>query len=155
MKAVILTPLDIPDLIECANTLSRQGQLAISTQRYSYLDIADDYIHQLFPILEKHCHNLDIKKPDYFKKYTMGAHITVIYPEEKRVLTQQELGQTHAFQIKGLFSGILGKREYYVLTVDAPSLRRLRYNHVLPDMLLFKEHLIDFHITLAVRDIIV
>lgn len=140
-----LAQLQNPDIISVASLLPQKGRL-VSSQGYTYLDIDNDYIHNLFPLLN----DPKVCKPDYFDKYTMGAHITVIYPEETRLTKVEEVGQEFTFNIKSAYSGDLGPKRYYFLTVNAPALLKLRRKYGLPDLLSFKNYLIEFHITFAV-----
>lgn len=83
----------------------------------------------------------------------MGAHITVIYPEESPNIHIQlkELNQIHHFSIKDLVMAEIGPKNYYVLLVESPSLLALRRKYALTDLLNFKGYGIDFHITIAKR----
>src|SRR5579864_4008747 len=62
MKKLSITLLDFPKLISAASKLTTSGYLANTFDGFTYLDVNDDYIHQLFPLLESTL----IKKPDYF-----------------------------------------------------------------------------------------
>jgi len=149
LKPLSFTPLNLPELLTQAANLPTSGRLANSRDNLCYLDLSDDYIHQLFPFLQE----TEAQKPDYFGENLVGAHISVIYPEEKRLVGGSDLGQIHHFSIKGAFSADLGAKRYYVLLVNAPSLLLLRKKQGLPDRLAFKDHWIDFHITLGVCSI--
>lgn len=142
-----LTRLDIPHLIDAALTLPQSGSLSMSPDGLIYLDIHDDYIHTLFPLLNQ-SYPTSIK-PDYFGEKSAGAHISVIYPEENTLVKQQKLGKTHRFKILDAFSADLGIKRYYVLTVAANSLIELRSQQNLGRQLKFKGHWIDLHITIG------
>lgn len=134
-----------PNLLKAAHHLPAKGRLAISENKLVYLDIDDDYIHQLFPYLK----NQSIIKPDYFGEKSIGAHITVIYPEEQKTIKQKEFNQEHLFSIKELVTAEIGPKLYYVLLVESPSLLQLRKKYNLPDLLNFKGYSIGFHITIG------
>lgn len=134
-------------LITQAAKLPTTGTLAASDTGLVYLDISDDYIHQLFPLLENK-NNL-ILKPDYFNKYLIGAHITVIYTEENKLISSDHLGEKHNFQIKDLIQMHINSKIYYALSVESPSLLELRRKHGLPDKLNFKGHKVGLHITIG------
>jgi hypothetical protein len=77
----------------------------------------------------------------------------VVYPEENTVIGMEEKGQEqeHSFTIKSAYAGDIENKQYYFLTVNAPSLLNLRRKYGLPDLLSFKSYLIEFHITFGVR----
>jgi len=149
IQKLIITELNIPELLKTAMELPKTGYLEGSSN-YTYLKISDAYIHQLFPFVQ----NKKTSKPDYFNKYSMGAHITIIYPEENRIIHLEELNKEHCFKVISAFSTIIGTKRYYALKVEAASLLQLRRKYLLPDNLAFKNHWIDFHITFAVSKII-
>lgn len=146
MKTPIIIPLKIPAILSELKDLSNRGKLAVSDE-IVFLDIDDEYIHRLFPLLKK----LNVQKPDYFGEGLIGAHITVIYPEENVQIDRNEMGKEHHFSIKGVFSADINLKRYYVLMVKAPTLLELRTRYGLGDKLLFKDYLIDFHVTIGVE----
>lgn len=146
MKTPIIIPLKIPAILSELKDLSNRGKLAVSDE-IVFLDIDDEYIHRLFPLLKK----LNVQKPDYFGEGLIGAHITVIYPEENVQIDRNEMGKEHHFSIKGVFSADINLKRYYVLMIKAPTLLELRRRYGLGDKLLFKDYLIDFHITIGVE----
>lgn len=140
--------LFIPGLIESASKLPLKGQVLITPNKLIYLNIDDDFIHQLFPLV-KSSHS-EIQKPDYFGKGGAGAHISIIYPlENAQSLSKAELNQQHEFKIIKAVSALLGTKRYYVLLVKSDSLIALRNKHGLEDKLLFKNYWIDLHITIG------
>jgi hypothetical protein len=139
--------LKIDALTTQAAKLSTSGILAVTNKNLIYLDISDDYIHQLFPLLDNK-NNL-ILKPDYFNKYLIGAHISVIYPEENTVIDPIEFGKHHNFSIKHLCTMQISAKTYYVLTVESNSLLELRKKYNLPDKLNFRGYNVEFHITIG------
>lgn len=146
MKTPKMTKLDFPAIISAASKLRSIGKLAVTGTNLTYLDIDDEYIHHLFPLLQKP----NIKKPDYFGDGSVGAHISVIYPDENKIISKKDSGQEHHFKIKDLVMAEIGRKKYYVLLVESPSLLHLRSRCILPDMLCFKGYSIGFHITIAV-----
>ena len=141
-----MIPLHLPKLMRAAKALKPFGKLARSANNLIYLDVDDAYIHQLFPLLD----NTKIKKPDYFKEGSVGAHVSVIYPEEPAVIMEKYLGKEYHFKIKELVTAEINLKNYHVLLVNSPMLLQLRNNHDLPDKLNFKNYFIDFHITIGV-----
>lgn len=147
---LVTTEVPCPMIIYRALKLKPVGKLKISPDNLIYLDIDDDYIHQLHPLLP----DPHTTKPDYFGENLIGAHISVIYPEENTVLEKIDLGNEHSFKIKQLFSAILSSKRYYALSIFSPSILQLRKKYCLPPTLLFKNHSVDLHITIGVRSLI-
>lgn len=139
--------LDVPAIIHAASHLKRKGQLEKSKNNLIYLNIDDAYIHKLFPLLQDY----QIKMPDYFGEGSVGAHITVIYPEEGKEINKKDLGAEHDFSIKNVAVTEIGQKTYYVLLIDSPSLLQLRRKYNLPDLLCFKDYSVGFHITVGVK----
>lgn len=147
MKTPLITKLNAPAIINAASHLKQRGQLANSKNNLVYLDIDDAYIHKLFPLLQEH----QIKMPDYFSEESAGAHITAIYPEEGKRINKDDLGIEHDFSIKSVVIAEIGKKNYYVLLAESPSLLQLRRKYNLPDLLCFKGYSVGFHITIGVK----
>jgi hypothetical protein len=109
--------------------------------------IDDDYIHELYALLKA---PFVLAKPDYFSpSKSAGAHITIIYNDENRILAQEDLSKTHTFIIKNLCSVVLDNKQYFVLLVSADSLIQLRIKYGLPEKPYYKGNEIEFHITIA------
>ncbi|MDP3561209.1 MAG: hypothetical protein Q8R83_03420 [Legionellaceae bacterium] len=146
---LVLTELQNPLILNQAKALEGKGWIE-QTEDYCYLKITDDYIHSIHPILtEYHRH---IEKPDYFNSPdAAGAHISVIYPEEKTIPYIENIGQIHTFQICKLIKAQYDLVEYYVLSITSSSLAVLRQTHHLSAKPVFKGHEIMFHITIGVR----
>lgn len=89
MKILQMTQLDNLSLINAASKLEASGYLAITDKHLTYLNISDEYIHQLFPLLQ----NTQIKKPDYFGENPVGAHISVVYLQENKIIPKEHLGK--------------------------------------------------------------
>lgn len=140
-----ITPLKFPKIIDAAKHLPSTGKTLVTENNLFCLDIRDAYIHELLPMLgdEK------INKPDYFGIKSVGAHITIIYPEEAKKIHNYELRQEHRFLIKDIVAAEIGLKTYYVLLVESPSLLKLRKKYGLPELLSFKGYSIGFHITIG------
>lgn len=147
MKFPVQTKINIPTILTLANTLSLQGSLGVTKDNLTYLNIDDKFIHDLFPLLK----NPRIKKPAYFGKGLVGAHISVIYPEENICVEDGDLMSQHVFSIKEFISAEMGQKKYYALLIKSPGLLALRRKYDLPDLLDFKGYAIDFHITIGVE----
>lgn len=146
-KTPKIIKLDIPELINAASYLPSDGKLATSDNNLIYLDIDDAYIHQLFPFLKSQ----PLKKPDYFGEKSVGAHITVIYPEENKIISNDDLNQEHKFIVKDIVTAEIELKTYYVILVESPSLLKLRGRYCLSDMLCFKGYSIGLHITVGIQ----
>lgn len=130
-------------------SLRREGFLQIR-DNYCYLKIDDDYIHLTYPDLSS---DERIQKPDYFKSSDdIGAHISVIYLEERVRVKQNHHGQRHLFTIQGLIKARLGLKDYFALSVISSSLDTFRQQHALGPKPTFKGQTIVFHITVGIRN---
>jgi len=145
-KTPEIKSLNLPSLLEAAKKLPNSGTLVNTPENYLYLDIDDNFIHELFPMLA----NESIKIPNYFEGKNSGAHLSVIYPEEKREINADDYGQEHSFSVLDVGVATLHDKDYYVLWVAAPTLQILRQEYFLNPQLFFKGYRIDFHITIAV-----
>jgi len=135
-------------LIKYSLSLPNTGVLRVIDD-YTFLDISDAYIHELFPLLAPES---NLQKPNYFSSQkSMGAHISIIYPEEQVRIERQEHAKTHVFKPTGLWYAILESKTYYVLMIESPTLTSLRRKYQLPDQLSFKGNLFSFHTTIAIR----
>lgn len=137
-----------PKLIAQARSLSLSGRLEITADELVYLKINDAFIHELFPLLPK-VHDVLIK-PDYFGEDLIGAHISVIYPEEGTPSPLEELDTIYSFQPVDLFCAHLGPKNYYALKVSSPVLTAIRKKYGLSKLLFFKNQWLPFHITIGV-----
>jgi hypothetical protein len=145
MKYISFSCLDMPKLIKVARALPLQGYVEVSLDNLVYLDIDDDFIHKTYPmLLFPH-----IRKPNYFNENPIGAHISIIYPEEKIYLLPEDMHQKHQFDIEGLYSAILFEKKYFVLKVKSLSLTQLRLKYNLHEKPCYKKHSLEFHITIA------
>lgn len=144
-----ITKLHNVPLLQAAQILEPSGVLARTKNNLIYLDIDDAYIHQLYPLLNRE----EAKKPNYFGPTLIGAHISVIYPEETFIFDEEDLGKKYQFQIKELVIAEINLKNYYVLLVQSPRLLVLRNKYQLPDQLNFKGYWIDLHITIGVCEV--
>ncbi|MBS0621829.1 MAG: hypothetical protein JSR80_02580 [Verrucomicrobia bacterium] len=118
---------------------------------FLYVDIDDEYIHQLVLFIQKE----GFEEPPYFGRPDLvGAHITVIYPDEVKeygISEIQECGEVIDFTprecqvVRPL--NLQEVDEVYFLSVDAPALDRIREKYGLPK----REY--DFHITIGMKPI--
>ena len=127
--------------------LPHVGKLKTTLLGLTYLSVDNNYVHRVFALIN----DKELTKPDYFQPSGVGAHISVIYPEEKIKIPSSELNQDYLFEIIGLFSATLADKFYYVLKVDAPTLVSLRKRYGLSEKLRIKNHLVDMHITVGVK----
>lgn len=144
-EKIILTELPSKAALQVVKALNTEG---VIQQRgdYCYLKIDDNYIHHLQPILTEYG---NIAKPAYFAPLEdIGAHISIIYPEEG--IVQNDVGQKHTFSICGLIKAKYGMQEYFALIVNSPSLAAFRQTHHLAAKPTFKGQEIMFHITVGV-----
>ncbi|STX40312.1 Uncharacterised protein [Legionella donaldsonii] len=147
-EKIIVTELAGERVLQVTNQLAAEGVIQ-QRDNFCYLKINDDYIHHTHPYLNEYG---VIEKPAYFiPPDDVGAHISVIYPEEANV-PQRVVGQLHSFSICGLLKAQYGSREYFALAVSSPSLTTFRQNHHLAEKPIFKGQEIFFHITIGVRD---
>lgn len=117
-------------------------------ERFVYVDIDDAYIHTLISFLQEE----GFESPPYFgREDLIGAHITVIYPDELTcdVSHIEEYGDTiHFIPEKCSIiqpSDWQGVDAIYLVLVQAPALDRIREKYGLP------MQRYPFHITLGVK----
>lgn len=134
-------------LLAQAKQLSTIGRLTCSKENLIYLDITNDYIDCLLPLIVQS----GIKKPNYFDGEGIGAHISVIYPRELILSPKFTEGEQHRFQITDFYSAQIEQKHYFVLGIFAPSLLAIRKLNGLSHELLFKNYRVDFHITIGIK----
>lgn len=150
----LLYPAGIPIKFEnemalhyALENLPQQGVLK-NKEGFIYLKVDDNYIYSLFALLEQK--GLEI--PPYFRTESApGAHISVIYEDERQALPPMipEVGQTFNFEIKEFQSIFLrDDKEVYVLVVSSPELEALRTKYGLSSKLMGHE----YHITIAEKN---
>ena len=139
-------PAASPVLNYIETRLPKSGVLK-RTDEFVYVDVDDAYIHQLIPLIQ----DQGFVEPPYFGDNLVGAHITVIYPDEMlkyQIGEMEELGKEIPFSSKEcvVVKPIkLPVDEVYFVTVNAPQLDQFRAKHGLPK----REY--DFHITIGVK----
>ncbi len=142
-NTLILSPLKNENLLKTALSFPTHGTLTLSKGKLLYLDIDDRYINRLCPLLQ----NNKVDKPDYFSM-GMGAHISVIYPNE---ISNPifEPRQKVSFQVGDLLQAKTPKAIYYILTVQSPELLQIRSMNNLGNTLSLNGLLVDLHITIG------
>lgn len=137
------------ELIDFAKQhLSNHGILK-NSGAFVYVDIDDQYIHKLISFIQEQ----GFDKPSYFENSDLvGAHITVIYPDEMKeygIKEIRECGQEIAFALKECQIAHPPKwkegENVFILLVEAPELDRIRQKYGLP------KRVYDFHITIGVQ----
>jgi hypothetical protein len=127
--------------------LPEYGTLTQDSEGFVYVDIPNDYIYKLFPMIGEK----GFVKPPYFGPGLHGAHISVIYASEAKENNIQikEVGQTIYFSPKACETVKPSKwkqvDQVYIITVDAPALNKLRKRYGLRDAAY------PFHITIGVK----
>lgn len=124
------------------------GTLHRTHDGFVYLNVSNDIINGFFRGLDEE----GVVQPPYREpKYNgIGAHISVMDPEEMEGRTLSELGKKFKYQVSGIFTvdPQRGKMQrIWALEVQSPELEELRRRYGLPPKL--RGH--DFHITFAVR----
>lgn len=145
----IFTELSNKSVINVAETIDGEGFIQ---QRgdYCFLNIDDRYVHEIYPMLTQYGH---VEKPDYFiVPNGIGAHISVIYPEEMVKILPSSIGEKHEFVVDALIKAQYGLKEYFVLSVISPTLTTFRQSHYLPPRPIWKGQEVMFHITIGVRN---
>ncbi len=115
--------IDNPKLFKHAkNKLPLSGilkQNALGT--YYYLKVHDDFIFELLPLINA----TNLSAPDYFQPAcNIGAHISVIYPEEMPLekIKIDELEQSFSFEIMRLLKAFVFNKTVLLLSISSPSL---------------------------------
>jgi len=125
------------------SNLPHEGTLVVGRDGFVYLKVSDEYINELFPILD--LEKEGFRKPPFFRTgKSPGAHISVFYKQER--IHPKELGRTFHFNIKKVEIVQPNKwDEFAILKVESPELEQLREKYGLSPKL--KGH--DFHITIG------
>lgn len=148
IEKIMVHELSNPKLLSAAKALDTKGWIQ-QNDDYCYLKVDDRFIHSLYPMLNE---SVRIYKPDYFSEDQVGAHISVVYPEERTKISMDNIGQIHTFSITKIIKAHFGLKEYYALSITSPSLSRLRKDHQLSARPVFKGQEIMFHITIGVSN---
>jgi len=129
------------------------GTLKQTNDGFVYVKIDDDFIDGIFPLITDD----NIKKPPYFDKDGIGAHISAITSDEiedKEIKEIKEIGKEIPFTFKEVYStnpqGWDEMSRVWFVSVDIPELVKIRKVYDLPETYEDKGH--DFHITVAVRE---
>jgi hypothetical protein len=134
-------------IISEAKKLPNYGNL-IKFKNFIFLTVHDDFIHKLNPMLAQYG---IVPKPDYsYEEGTVGAHITVIYPEENFILPNEELNKKYLFDVKSLSLSRLDNKSYFTINIESEELNKLRQKYLLPTKPKFLNNIIDMHITIGV-----
>ncbi len=116
---------------------------------FVYVDLDDEYVHALITFIQQD----GFQEPPYFGDAGLvGAHITVMYPEETAkygIKDMKECGEM-VFFVPKKCQVVHPPRwkeidEVYFIVVDAPQLDKIREKYGLPK----QEY--DFHITIGVK----
>ncbi|MFA6915762.1 MAG: hypothetical protein WC222_05140 [Parachlamydiales bacterium] len=123
------------------------GTLTENGRGYIYLKVDDNYIKEIFPLLDAP----DYTMPPYFRRAdSPGAHISVFYEEETKNLPQiAEVGKKFTFTPESITTVNAGRKRYIILRVNSPELEALRTKYGLKPLL--QGH--PFHISIAVQNI--
>jgi hypothetical protein len=134
------------------NLFSLKGILRQDSQGFLYLDVSDDFVYKILPLLKE----TGIERPPYFE-YTgpFGAHFAIILSKELRSHSSwkkiPELGQEFSFELIGCHclepAGWAEMEKVWFFTIKCPQAERLREKHLLPSLI--NNH--EFHITCAVK----
>lgn len=144
------TTIDLPEAMKYAQSqLPKEGVLQKTKQGMLYLKVSDRYIYELLPLLPD-----VLSPPPYFGPGLIGAHISIIFPEEinwTKPPMLPALGTRYSFTL-GQFRWAAPTRipkasKVYFLTVNAPDLAKIRSAAGLSPQ--YEGH--DFHITLGVE----
>jgi len=132
-----------PTALEQALNITSSGVLKQKESGFVYLDISNEFITQVLPLLE---YPGQIRKIPTSAR-SLGAHISVFV--EKENIYPNELNSNFNFTIKEIRSFTMhtrdGLKKLWVIAADAPELEQLREKYGLPPKL--SGH--DFHITLG------
>lgn len=136
-----------PDTVQVIKKLPHQGYLKQTNEDFVYIGVDDDYIFELLKFFPGYL------PPLYYKKGGIGAHITLIMPEEYKEKLEgkeiKELGKKFTFQPDGFFTAETNKpgdnKVYLYLKVSSPELQAFRKKYGLSP--LSRGH--DFHITIG------
>ncbi len=135
-------------LQDVAQNLPLSGTLKQEQNGFTYVDLDDRYIHELIQILP-----IDgFEKPPYFGPGLIGAHITVVMPDEWINIPEiEECDQEFYFTLKACEIvhplNWADVSEIFLITLDAPAFARLREKYGL------QPFPFDFHVTIGVKSL--
>lgn len=127
--------------------LPEYGTLVQDDRGFVYVDLPNDYIYKLNPLIAEKGFEL----PPYFGPGLHGAHISVIYAGEatENNIKIKEAGQTIYFSPKDCKVVKPGNWQdvdaVYIIQVDAPALDKLRKRYGL------SKAAYPFHITIGIK----
>lgn len=127
------------------------GKLKKTDDGFCYIDVDDKVIDGLKSLIKED----NIKKPPYFGKDGIGAHISVISDKENpnNKLNIEEIGKEFNFKLGDFYcvkpEGWKEMEMVWFVEFDAPELKKLRIKYDLPESYNGKGH--NFHCTIAVR----
>lgn len=134
-------------MIEYAENHLPQSGILKSTGKFVYVDVDDDYIHRLVSFIEED----GFQEPPYFGDFDLvGAHISVIYPDEMEKFAIgdiDECGKRISFALRAgevVHPPKWVYDEVFFLSVDAPELDKIREKYGLP------KRGFPYHITIGV-----
>ncbi len=134
------------EVLTYANENLPQCGVLRNTNGFVHLDVDDHYIYDLVPLIREE----GFESPPYFgKEGLVGAHISVIFPDELKDVEIEECGKEFSFQLLNCITVIpeqfKGLVEFYFLIVEAPELNDLREKYGLARC----EY--NFHITIGLK----
>ena len=149
--ASICVPEEVSNHHEVINDLRQNFSLSgilKADEGFVYVDIEDGFIYRFIDQSSKEGFDL----PPYFGPGLVGAHITVIYPDELQQYGLKDfegLGERIPFELKEcqiVFpKSWEGVEQVFLVTVEAPILDEFREKYGLP------KRKYDYHITLGVK----
>lgn len=132
-----------PAALETAAALSNQGILKQKKNGFVYLDVSNDFINSIAPLIETQGRF----SPSPISRRAIGAHINVFHESEN--ITPEELNQTFSFEVKEIrsftFHSRKGLKKLFVIAVHAPELEALREKYNRSPKIRDR----DFHITIG------
>lgn len=117
-----------------------------NTNGFVYLDIDNNFIYELVPFIQ----SAGFEMPPYFEREGLvGAHISVIFPNELTDVKIEECGKEYSFQLVNCITVIPEQFkepiEFCLLIVEAPELNKLREKYGLAR----SDH--NLHITIGIK----
>jgi len=144
MQYLLVAPPQIPDTAIAQYPCF--GVLKENADGFVYLDVDDDFIHELVHFIEPD----GFVEPPYFGKTELvGAHISVMYVGEERMGNIAECGQVFSFT--PLECKIVqpprwdGVESAFLIEVSSPELDQLREKYGL------EKYEFGFHITVGIK----
>lgn len=142
-------PPGCQNILNCALRQLPNWGILRNSEGFVYVELEDEFIHKLVEFIRQD----GFEEPPYFGKSNLvGAHATVIYPDEMvqyDIDEIQETGQIIFFEAKDcrIVKPPRWKEieEVYFIVVDSPELDKMREQYGLPK----REY--EFHITIGVK----